>query len=116
VPASSPPFVEEAIAADEPAPAPRAPAGYAGAPPMGQINRQTIGMLAILIPIGALGIHKFILGKNTPGLIMLLVSLFGCGIGYVVMLVIGILEGIKYLRMSDAEFYETYVAGNKAWL
>ena len=47
---------------------------------------------------------------------MLLVTLFGCGVGYVVMVVIGIMEGVKYLKMSDAEFYDTYVAGDKAWL
>ena len=58
-------------------------------------------------------IHKFILGVTKPAVIMLLVSLLGCGVGALVMMVIGIIEGIKYLTMSDAEFYRTYVVGKK---
>jgi hypothetical protein len=45
------------------------------------------GVLAILL--GALGIHKFILGYNK--------------------------EGIIYLTKSDEEFYNTYQVGKKAW-
>jgi TM2 domain-containing membrane protein YozV len=77
-------------------------------------NRQTVGLLAILV--GFLGIHKFVLGNNTPALITLLVSLLTCGVGYPVMWAIGMVEGVRYLRMSDAEFYQTYVVGKKAWL
>ena len=74
------------------------------------------GVLALM---SAVGTHKFILGKNTAGYIMLAVTLVGwfcAGLGPLVMMVIAIIEGIKYLKMSDAEFYETYVAGDKAWL
>jgi hypothetical protein len=77
-------------------------------------NRQTVGLLAILV--GFLGIHKFVLGNNTPALITLLVSLLTCGVGYPVMWAIGMFEGVRYLRMSDAEFYQTYVVDKKAWL
>jgi len=121
--APAPPIVEAEFT-DEPLPPPaRAEApphredyGDAVVPPPGQISRQTVGLVAVLGP-GALGIHKFILGKTTPGLIMLIVSLlcFPVG-GFAVMWVIALIEGIKFLRMSDAEFYDTYVAGDKAWL
>jgi TM2 domain-containing membrane protein YozV len=65
--------------------------------------------------LGALGIHKFILGLVTPGVIMLLVSLLTCGIGAIPMGIIGLIEGIIYLSKSDEEFYETYVVGKKGW-
>src|ERR1700680_158350 len=58
-------------------------------------KRVAAGICAILI--GSLGIHKFILGLNTAGLIMLLVSLLTCGIGAIPMHIIGLIEGIIYL-------------------
>ena len=61
------------------------------------------------------GIHKFILGLNSAGVTMLLISLLTCGIGAVVMAVFGIIEGIIYLSKSDAEFYQTYMVQKKAW-
>jgi TM2 domain-containing membrane protein YozV len=93
-------------------------AGFPEPPPDWQSNRQTAGILAILL--GAFGIHKFILGIQQPAIIMLAVTLVGLfctlGIGAIAMGVIGIIEGIKYLQMSDAEFYQTYVVDKKAWL
>ncbi|WP_460194239.1 TM2 domain-containing protein [Thermosynechococcus sp. FA-CM-4201] len=71
------------------------------------------GICGILL--GALGIHKFVLGYNTEGLIMLLVSLLTCGLVAPVMGIIGLIEGIIYLTKSDEEFYRTYVAGKKGW-
>lgn len=71
------------------------------------------GICGILL--GALGIHKFVLGYNTEGLIMLLVSLLTCGIVAPVMSIIGLIEGIIYLTKSDEEFYRTYIAGKKGW-
>ncbi|MBI1899964.1 MAG: TM2 domain-containing protein [Planctomycetia bacterium] len=71
------------------------------------------GICAILI--GHLGIHKFILGLTTPGIIMLVVSLLTCGVGALVMWVIGIIEGIMYLTKSDEEFYQLYYVQKKGW-
>lgn len=76
-------------------------------------KRMMCGILAILL--GHFGIHKFILGKTKPGVIMLLVTLLTC-VGGPVMWVIGIVEGIKYLQMTDEQFYQTYVVGNKDWM
>jgi len=71
------------------------------------------GICGILL--GSLGVHKFILGMNTPGLIMLLVSLLTCGIGASVMGIIGLIEGIIYLTKTDEQFYQDYAVTRKSW-
>ncbi len=64
---------------------------------------------------GGLGVHKFVLGYNNAGLIMMLVSVFTCCIGGMVMGPIAIAEGIIYLTKSDEEFEETYIRNQKEW-
>lgn len=76
-------------------------------------KKMVAGILGILI--GGLGIHKFYLGMNTAGLIMLLVSVLTCGIAWAVMHIIGLVEGIMYLVKSDEDFYETYIVEQKQW-
>jgi TM2 domain-containing membrane protein YozV len=71
------------------------------------------GICAILL--GSFGIHKFILGMTTPGIIMLLVTVLTCGVGGAVMWVIGIIEGIIYLTKSDEQFYQDYIVNKKDW-
>ncbi len=74
------------------------------------------GILAIVL--GSLGIHKFILGYNTEGIILLVIGLFGittCGITTSVAAVIGLIEGIIYLTKTDEEFYHTYQVNKKPW-
>lgn len=75
------------------------------------------GLLAIFL--GPLGIHKFYLGYNTAGFIMLaltiLGSLFTLGIAAVAMAVISIVEGITYLTKSQTEFEHIYVLDKKEW-
>jgi TM2 domain-containing membrane protein YozV len=75
------------------------------------------GICGILL--GGLGIHKFILGYQTEGVIMLAVWLIGavflCGIPSLVISVIGIIEGIIYLTKSDEEFAYTYLLNRKPW-
>jgi TM2 domain-containing membrane protein YozV len=78
-----------------------------------QNQKIAAGICAILL--GALGVHKFILGYTTEGVIMLLVSLLTCGIGAMVMSVIGIAEGIIYLTKTDEEFINTYIVDKKGW-
>jgi TM2 domain-containing membrane protein YozV len=82
----------------------------------GNSKRVSAGILGILL--GALGIHKFVLGYSKAGVIMLLVSIIGAAfffLGPIVMGTIGLIEGIIYLTKSDAEFYNTYVANKKEW-
>ena len=73
-------------------------------------KKMAAGICGILL--GWLGIHKFILGYNTAGIITLVVSLVTCGaIGSI----LGLIEGIIYLTKSDEEFYQTYMVGKKEW-
>lgn len=71
------------------------------------------GVCGILF--GCFGIHKFILGLNTPGVIMLLVTVLTCGAGSIVMSPIGLIEGILYLTKSDEDFYQTYAIEKRGW-
>lgn len=77
-------------------------------------NRIAAGVCGILL--GALGIHKFILGYTSSGIIMLLVSILGfCFYGWLVMHVIGIIEGITYLTMTDKDFKRVHGALGRPW-
>ena len=76
-------------------------------------NKIPAGICAILL--GSLGVHKFILGYTTAGLIMLLLTVVTCGMAAVVLHVIGVIEGIIYLTKSDEDFVNTYVVNKKAW-
>jgi TM2 domain-containing membrane protein YozV len=82
-------------------------------PPDISSKKMTAGLLGILI--GGLGIHKFVLGYQNAGLIMLLVSLLTCLVASPIMSAIGLIEGILYLTKSDEEFYRTYILGKKEW-
>lgn len=85
--------------------------------PVGSEKKIVAGVCGILL--GGLGVHKFILGYTTEGVIMLLTTLLGaiflCGIPSIVMSVIGLVEGIMYLTKSDEEFSSMYVFNKKGW-
>ena len=65
--------------------------------------------------LGLFGIHKFVLGYTTAGVIMLVVTLVTCGLGGFVMGIIGLIEGIIYLTKTPEEFQAIYLDGRKAW-
>lgn len=65
--------------------------------------------------LGAFGVHKFILGYTKPAVIMLVLSLLTCGVGYFIFQVSGIVEGVIYLTKSNAEFEAEYLDGQKDW-
>ena len=69
----------------------------------------TAGILAILL--GSLGVHKFFLGYTQEGIIQLVLTFVTCG----VLSVLGLIEGIIYLTMSDQQFDRTYVENKKGW-
>lgn len=79
------------------------------------------GILGILL--GWAGVHKFVLGYQKEGIIMLVLSVVGfvltcIGIGvFLVWAVglVGLIEGIIYITKSDEEFYNTYQVGRKPW-
>ncbi len=68
------------------------------------------GILGILF--GGLGIHKFILGYTTEGIIQILLTVITCGIAGSF---IGLIEGIIYLTKTDEEFYHIYQENKKGW-
>ena len=80
---------------------------------MGGDKKVMAGVLAIVL--GSLGVHKFLLGYTTEGVIMLLVSVLSCGTLAVIPGVIGIVEGIMYLTKSNEEFVKTYIQSKKGW-
>ena len=79
------------------------------------------GILGIIL--GSFGVHKFILGYNKEGIIMLGVTLLGYATSCIVIGafffwipgLVGLIEGIIYLTKSDEEFYNTYQVGKKPW-
>lgn len=73
-------------------------------------KRILAGILGILL--GGIGVHKFVLGYSTTGIIMLVLGIFTCG---TITSLIGLVEGIIYLTKSDEEFVRTYQIGKKEW-
>ncbi len=76
---------------------------------MGADKKVPAGICAILL--GWLGVHKFLLGYTTEGVIQLILGVLTCGLTNI----IGIVEGIIYLTKSDEEFVRTYIQGKKGW-
>ena len=73
-------------------------------------NRQTVAIVALVTAFfGGFGIHRFMMGDTTGGIIRILLSCFCVG-G-----LISLIEGIIYLTKTDEEFYQTYVVEKKAW-
>lgn len=91
--------------------------------PAGADKKLAAGLCGIFL--GGFGVHKFILGYQQEGIIMLSVSLVAwiiaivtCGIGTPLVMIpsiIGLVEGIMYLTKSDEEFSQTYIIGKKPW-
>lgn len=85
---------------------------YGGGPPAqipGADKKLIAGLCGILV--GGFGVHKFILGYTTEGIIQIALTFVTCGIGSV----IGLVEGIIYLTKSDEEFVRTYIQNKKGW-
>ncbi|BDW92681.1 MULTISPECIES: TM2 domain-containing protein [Flavobacteriaceae] len=87
----------------------------------GDNKKLLAGILAIVL--GQLGVHKFILGYQKEGFIMLGATVIGyitaCFVvGSFIVLgvaIVGLIEGIIYLTKSDEEFFNTYQVGKKPW-
>lgn len=91
------------------------PAVGPGGVPSGGKNKLAAGLLAFFL--GALGIHKFYLGYNTAGIIMLLCGTLGAFfvVPSLIVGLIGIVECILYLTKSDEEFDRVYVLNKRPW-
>lgn len=98
------------------APGQYAPLGPGAYPPSAQPTdnkKLAAGLCGILL--GTFGVHKFILGYTTSGMIMLLTSVLTCFMAAPIMHIIGVVEGIIYLTKSDEQFYQEYVLQRKEW-
>jgi TM2 domain-containing membrane protein YozV len=116
----SPPPADAPAPAAAPEPAAAAPAAAPTEFTKEQKDKKLVsGLLGIFL--GALGIHKFYLGYQKEGIIMLVISVVGtvalCGVPFAAfgVGVIGLIEGILYLTKTDDEFVSTYVVGRKPW-
>ena len=95
--------------------------GWNEATKSGENKKLVAGLLGIFL--GAFGVHKFILGYQKEGFILLGGTLLGIVTSCIVIGVfiymatggIGLIEGIIYLTKSDEEFYQTYQANKKPW-
>ena len=76
---------------------------------LGADKKLAAGICGILL--GGFGVHKFILGYTTEGIIQLVITVVTCGMAGIV----GIIEGIIYLTKSDEEFVRTYIQGKRGW-
>lgn len=79
-------------------------------------SRRAIGWNAILF--GWLGVHRFKLGNRKQGFITLgvtIASILPLFPGGFIMFVIGVIEGVKYLRLSDEEFETKYRSRHRKW-
>lgn len=84
---------------------------------MAKSKRVLAGVFGILL--GALVVHKFILGYIGAGIIMLagtvILAVVTCGTLSWGMGLIGLVEGIVYLTKSDEEFCRHYIVKRRAW-
>jgi TM2 domain-containing membrane protein YozV len=85
------------------------PMGQPALPPDVNSKKILCGIMGIVL--GGFGIHRFLLGDTSGGIIRIVITIVTCGIGSL----IGLVEGIIYLTKSDAEFYQTYMVEKKAW-
>ena len=76
-------------------------------------KKMLCGIFAIIL--GPLGIHKFILGYLSAGMMMLLISVVTLGWCGSLTFIVGLIEGIVYLTRTDNEFYERYMVGRREW-
>lgn len=65
-------------------------------------NRTLFGVLSILF--NQLGVPSFMNGYVAQGIIRLVLTFFTFGIGAAVLFIIGLINGIKILQMTDAQF------------
>ncbi|MDO4251170.1 MAG: TM2 domain-containing protein [Moraxella sp.] len=87
------------------------------------INLEGVGQKKIVAALlafflGSLGVHKFYLGYNKQGFIMLGCFLFGfilVGIPSAIIAIIALIESVLYLTKSDDAFEEMYIKNQRPW-
>ena len=95
----------------------------AGGNPLESGEKSKIVAALLALFLGPLGVHKFYLGMNTAGFILLGTTILGwltliILIGFPLIMATGIIsfiEFIIYIASSDADFDAKYVQGKKQW-
>ena len=106
-----------------PSPMQQYPQQQPGAQIPGAEKKLAAGLCGILL--GSFGVHKFILGYQQEGIIMVAITLVtwiaaivSCGLLFflpIIPSIIGVVEGIIYLTKSDEDFVNTYIINKKPW-
>lgn len=82
-----------------------------------QKDHVSAGLFAIFL--GVFGIHKFYLGYNQAGFVMLAVSIIGgfltFGLAAALVWMLAVIEGVIYLTRSQTEFDQIYVLNAREW-
>ena len=82
-----------------------------------QKDHVAAGLLAIFL--GMFGVHKFYLGCNQAGFVMMAVSIIGgiltLGLAAAVIEIIALIEGVIYLTKSQTAFDQAYVLNQRDW-
>lgn len=73
-------------------------------PPANDRNKYVAAILAFFL--GTLGIHRFYLGRNGTGVLMIVIS--ATIVGLIVTGLWSFIDAVRYLVMSDAEFDHRY--------
>jgi len=85
----------------------------------GAVTSKRIVAGALAFFCGALGVHRFYLGDSVGGFIRLGISIlfgvFTLGLSVAAMSVIGMIECVIYLTLSDADFIRIYQEGGRRW-
>lgn len=91
-------------------------------PPEFRENKKIAAALLAFF-LGSIGVHKFYLGYNNEGIILLILTIVGWAtscivIGFFILTAIWIItfiEFVIYLTRTDEEFYQTYQVNKKPW-
>ncbi|MEX1665210.1 TM2 domain-containing protein [Zhongshania arctica] len=82
------------------------------------VSSRKIAAALLAFFFGGLGAHKFYLGYNKQGIIMLLTFLFGfilLGLPSMAIAIIAFIEFILYITKSDDDFEQSYIVGRRPW-
>ncbi len=81
-------------------------------------TKQLLSGYAAII-FGGFGVHKFILGYTAEGALTLIISIIGgyfsYGFTFLIMQMIGLIEGMIYLSKSHEEFIDNYFIRKQGW-
>ncbi|MDR2672873.1 MAG: TM2 domain-containing protein [Coriobacteriales bacterium] len=85
---------------------------------IGSLQKDKWVAVVLAFTLGMFGIHKFYLGYKNEGIAMLLIATIGglcLGLGTFVMWIFALIEAVRYVILTQADFERIYVIGYKGW-